>query len=1290
MALVLKDRVKVLATTTGTGTFTLGSAVTGYQDFSVIGNGNTTYYTIAAQTTPDWEVGIGTYTAAGTLLSRDTILESSNGGTAVNFPAGTKDVFVTYPAERATYLDTAGAYPVQNTFNTLNAASAVLTAGTVSTTPTAATDIANKTYVDTVAAAGIHYHAPVRLESPDTVGNLNATYNQPGGAGVGVGATLTNAGTQAALVIDGVATVVNDRILIYNQTNAAHNGVYTVTNIGSVSTNWVMTRATDADTYAPSSPNSLGQGDAFFVSAGNTGAGETYVCNTVGVITFGTTAITFAQFSSAQVYSAGTGLTLTNTTFSLANTGTAGTYGSASQVPVFTTNAQGQVTTVTDTAIAIAAGAVSGLAPSATTDTTNASNITTGTLPTGRLTGSYTGVTGVGTLTAGTWNGSTVAAAYGGTGLSTFVAGDLIYADSSSTLARLADVAVGNALISGGASADPSWGKVGLATHVDGTLPIANGGTNGAATPTAGGVAYGNGTAYAFSSAGTSGQVLTSNGTGAPSWATLSSGTVTSVTGTLPISVATGTTTPVISISQAGTASNGFLSSTDWNTFNNKTNNTGTVTSVGGTGTVNGITLTGTVTTSGNLTLGGTLSGVSLTTQVSGTLPIANGGTNATSAADARTNLDVPTRTGGNASGTWGISVTGNAATATTATNVSGTVAIANGGTGATTAATALSNLNGLQNNISQQGGVSYLAQDFNSYPSVYNATFVNPTGSTNLPTGMSSVMSYRFIMGGGDTAGRGFDLVGAAESSGNLYMRERSLGTWSRILHSNNYTLYAPTLTGGGASGSWGISVTGSSASCTGNAATSSNTSSISNATGGSYTWTNQNYFVANRNTSSDSPALQAYSNNGSGAIMSFHRGGAYAINFGLDSDNVMRIGGWSAAANRWQLDMSGNCTVAGSMTAGYIYGSYFNSTAGNSENPTIGQFWTQSTGDNFVRKSTPSHVVSQLGLVSNYGTSYYQVNTWLQLNGGYGLYCPSINGAHLYPNNSSSYGEWATQGSRSGYSGNYSTYSGVNGSMYDSGGNGGVYRETSGRWYFYYHLGNDCMGIGTSGTDSGYSLYLSKGVRGFSTNYTTGVTYSATYYDVNDATYYVDPASTSVMKTINQNGSHNLTYAAPSGTWPQQVTGSVDRGTLYQATAGSSIPLYFNVNNGSTNSGYVICSGGSTSYVTSSDYRMKENVQDLDKDAALAKIMAVKPVTFNWLPIHGGEADVGFIAHILQETAPECVDGEKDRTHPDGKIFPQAIDRSMLVPSICAAMQKQQQLIEQLIAEVALLKGN
>jgi len=99
MAFVLADRVKETTTTAGTGTVTLLGASTGYQSFSVIGNGNTTYYTIAGQTGSEWEVGIGTYTSSGTTLTRTTVLSSSNAGSLVNFSAGTKDVFVTYPAE---------------------------------------------------------------------------------------------------------------------------------------------------------------------------------------------------------------------------------------------------------------------------------------------------------------------------------------------------------------------------------------------------------------------------------------------------------------------------------------------------------------------------------------------------------------------------------------------------------------------------------------------------------------------------------------------------------------------------------------------------------------------------------------------------------------------------------------------------------------------------------------------------------------------------------------------------------------------------------------------------------------------------------------------------------------------------------------------------------------------------------------------------------------------------------------------------------------------------------------
>lgn len=729
MALVVKDRVQEITATTGTGTITLGGAVLGYQTFATIGNGNTTYYTIIDLTAGDWEVGIGTYTSSGTTLSRDTVLSSSNAGSLVPFGVGTKNVFVTYPSERSVYLDSPGSYPVQSTFNTLSAATATLTAGTVSTTPSSANDLVNKSYVDTTAATSLHYHTPVYVESPDTAGNLNATYNQPGGSGVGVGATLTNAGTKAALTIDGVLMTVGKRVLIYNQTNGFENGVYTVTTVGTPDpggTNWVLTRATDADTYSPSSASALGQGDAFFVTNGNTGAGETYVCNTSGAIVFGTTAITFVQISSAQVYSAGTGLNLSPaTTFNISNTGvTASTYGSASQVPVLAVNAQGQITTATNTAIAIAAGAVSGLAASATTDTTDASNITSGTLGTSRLSGSYTGITGVGTLTAGTWNGSTIGVGYGGTGFSSYTVGDLLYADTTTSLAKLADVAVGNALISGGVGAAPSWGKIGLATHVSGTLPIANGGTNSTATPTNGGITYGTGTAQAYSVAGTSGQVLQSNGAAAPTWLSQSS-------------------------IAAGSATNATFASS---------------------------------------------------------------ATNATFASSA-TNATLATL----------------ATLASTATNA------------------------------------SYATNAGRAYPNRSDGTGINFywSGQSGQPT---------WLWGGNDGV--------------NFY-----------VYNPSNFAV--------------------SSASNASYASNAGNTSSISNAVGSSFTWTGVQLFRSNQNTGGSNPPLQAYSNDSGGAIMSFHRGGYYAINFGLDSDNVIRMGGWSASTNRLQMDMSGNLTMAGNVTA-------------------------------------------------------------------------------------------------------------------------------------------------------------------------------------------------------------------------------------------------------------------------------------------------------------------------------------------------------------------------------------
>lgn len=204
MALVLADRVRDTTTTTSTGTITLsGTAPTGYQNFSVIGNGNTTYYAIVGQGTSEWEVGIGTYTSSGTTLARTTVLASSNAGSLVVFSAGTKDVFVTYPAERS-----------------VNLSSAALTSGRVpyATTDGLLVDVAGFTFDGTkLTVAGLIDSAltsgrvPYATTSGELTDSTNLTFNGTTLTANTIGAftlsgTVAGGGNQLNNVIIGTST----------------------------------------------------------------------------------------------------------------------------------------------------------------------------------------------------------------------------------------------------------------------------------------------------------------------------------------------------------------------------------------------------------------------------------------------------------------------------------------------------------------------------------------------------------------------------------------------------------------------------------------------------------------------------------------------------------------------------------------------------------------------------------------------------------------------------------------------------------------------------------------------------------------------------------------------------------------------------------------------------------------------------------------------------------------------------------------------------------------------------
>lgn len=404
-----------------------------------------------------------------------------------------------------------------------------LTSVAVTQDPVSALQLATKQYVDSVAE-GLHVHASCAAATTGTLASITGgtvTYNN---GTAGVGATLTL--SVALTILDGYTLQNGNRILVKNEATQANNGIYTWATGGTV-----LTRATDFDTSTE-----IASGDFTFVTYGTSYANTGWV-QTNPVTTVGTDAIVWVQFSGAGTYTAGTGLTLAGTQFSITNTGvSANSYGSGSSVATFTVNAQGQLTAASNSSISIDAnqitsgqitnsqlqnssvtvnGSAISLGGSATitavnpnaltigtglsgtsydgssavtvaisntgvsastygsassvpviavnaqgqiTSATNtsiaiaASQITSGTIDSARISGSYTGITGVGTLSAGTWNAATISAAYGGTGQSTYANGDILYASGATALSKL-PLGTQGYVLRAGASA-PEWAVV--------------------------------------------------------------------------------------------------------------------------------------------------------------------------------------------------------------------------------------------------------------------------------------------------------------------------------------------------------------------------------------------------------------------------------------------------------------------------------------------------------------------------------------------------------------------------------------------------------------------------------------------------------------------------------------------------------------------------------------------------------------------------------------------------------------------------------------------------------------
>lgn len=592
-------------------------------------------------------------------------------------------------------------------------------------------------------------------------------------------------------------------------------------------------------------------------------------------------------------------------------------------------------------------------------------------------------------------------------------------------------------------------------------------------------------------------------------------------------------------------------------------------------------------------------------------------------------NSYAPTLTGGGASGTWGISITGSS--------------------GTSNQANAAYLVNGTSGGAIQSWDVRTIA------PASMNAYRMGFGFTSWANNNTSPYADYIHLRSYSDSSGGADNLLMFLKSGFGIRIYQQAFGSGTAY---SSYKDVAWT-DGTNASGTWGISISGN----------AGNTSSISNATGGTYTWTGLNYFYSNLGGycgSLANPPLQVYTTGANSAFMSFHRSGQYAVNMGLDADNVLRIGGWSASANRWQLDMSGNNTIPGFISANaHFDGPLATNRYGASSGVTAGRVYGPSgasysfaggniTGAIKIRLPFRANDLmwSMKVRIYNYNTnqtSEYLIGNYSYNNGGWNSSATFIGGQNAVP-----------QIVRFGNDGSYDCV---------------WIGDTSYTWSYPVVSVMDITGGFSNGSVSNYYQNWDISLVGaFGTVQTTvspdarfSSTFASYYYDASNSGYFINSSGTSTMNSIRMFGKirYGSSVADDSGFGMYFDDGLSTAYAIYREAGSWSYPYpdlriafhtgislganpsyggirFFSdydmstvvlyVNNGSYGGGGNVYATGSitaTAFYESSDIRLKTILED---NARVKGIENIKPKLYE----KNGKKEFGYIAQDFLEVMP------------------------------------------------------